>query len=232
PAKVRIVRLPDLPAKGDFADFLERVGDGVDAAEALRELAGKAESSSPTKGLSRASITPIRMDQIETPPRNDYIAPGLSGRGLVTLYVAPPKCGKTTFMGQLLGEAVTGGEFIPEPITGRILIVTEEPVQLLHRRHHERGLGDRALYLTRAETRRTRWPDLCAMIAEEVASGGYEIVAVDTVGAFWSVEDENSAPELTAAMGAARQIAEAGAALILVHHSRKGAGEDVVGASR
>src|SRR5262249_40157775 len=71
-----------------------------------------------------------------------------------------------------------------------------------------------------------RWGQLVRHLAKQVREGGYKLVIIDPLVDFWPVQDENSAGEQTAALLPLRQITEAGASVLLLHHPRKSGGDE------
>lgn len=72
------------------------------------------------------------------------------------------------------------------------------------------------------------WKEFVEHLARQVQEQGYNLVVLDAISTFWPVTDENNAAAVGEAVVALRQVANAGAAVLLVHHPRKGDGEDEV----
>ena len=68
--------------------------------------------------------------------------------------------------------------------------------------------------------------DFLDQLAALVKSRGYEFVVLDTIGAFWPVDNENDASEVLRAVMPFHAITEAGAGILLIHHPRKGDGQE------
>ena len=99
---VRVLRLPDLPDKGDVSDWLAAGG----TAEELGQLtaAGPPEQPTPQPGL----LTVLTPDECEVATPRPYVVKGLIGRGDSILLVGQPGAGKSV-LGPHLGYAVAQG---------------------------------------------------------------------------------------------------------------------------
>jgi hypothetical protein len=71
-----------------------------------------------------------------------------------------------------------------------------------------------------------KWHCVIGEVARLVRQRGYNVVILDTLGALWPVWKENDAGEVQGALMPLHSITEAGAAVLLVHHSRKGDGTE------
>lgn len=170
---------------------------------------------------------PITELPPSTPP--DWIWRGFIARGYVTLFVGLWKTGKTTFINHLIRDATLGGGLISEPLDGPALIVSEEPDHLWSARRDELDLGSSVHLILRpfgATPGTPEWEEFAWHIAERVESNGYSLVVFDTLPDLWPVYDENNAPEVQRSLKPLHQITSAGAALLLVHHARKGGGTE------
>jgi hypothetical protein len=68
----------------------------------------------------------------------------------------------------------------------------------------------------------TDWLILVAKVATFVRERGYRVVIFDTLLRFLPIADENDAAQMTDALVPLHRVTEAGAALVLVHHLKKG----------
>jgi hypothetical protein len=170
---------------------------------------------------------------------------GLAYYGGVSLLSAPPKVGKSTLLASL-AEARTNGKLWLERNTreGATLLLTEEGAfPVAHRWHRSTELS--VLMHHAAVTAHTEWQDDPARayidrkselfsfrtwVLDEVrnwlAGDRRALVIVDTLARWGGIVDENDASEVTKVVGLFTQLAqETGAAVILVHHARKGGGQ-------
>jgi len=242
---VKIVRLverwPDLPAKGDLADVLDaHDGDPDEIHDAVQALADAAEYLSfplhPQGGElprneSASRKLPWRVWRLSelgpsVPP--DWIWPGYVARGTMTLLTSKWKCGKSTLIRHLLRDLHRGGGLVPEPLDDlRVLVMTEETNSQWCRARDAFELDDDRVRILRHEihARPTldQWEkDWVAPIFEIVTREKIALVVVDTLSAFWPVREENTAGEVTDALRPLRVFTDAGVAVLLVHHPKKG----------
>ncbi len=240
-ASVRIIRpvdlWPDLPEGGDLVDLLAHYGGDVDRVRAdVEMLADKAEQVMPDsirapkgEGLRESNWTPIPITELgpSTPPA--WVWTGYVAKGHTTLLTGVWKGGKSTLIGHLLHDLTAGGGLVPEPLGGKVLVVTEEGHTLWCRRRDDLDLGEDVHILSRpfkARASMVQWLKLTDHIAAMVASEGYSLVVLDTLPNMWPVVQENDASEVGAALMPLHAITEAGAGLLLIHHPRKSGGAE------
>lgn len=150
----------------------------------------------------------------------DWIDPQLPflAVGMVTLLGGASKAGKTTLVRAIIRRVLDDG--------GAVLVVSEEPRSFWRRAFGEDAPGlllptERGLCQSEAA-----WAVLTDEIAQEVqtrqGSGRpIRLVVIDTIAGVSPIRDENSSTEVTRAMNAIRPIADAGTAVLAVHHTRK-----------
>ncbi len=191
-----------------------------------RDLRCLDSSLSPREGgRGRIEFRPVPITDLgpATPPH--WIWPGYLARGHITLVNGLWKAGKTTLLGHLLRDLAAGGGLVEAPVAGKVLVVSEETPTLWCRRRDDLRLGPALHIVFRPFLSRPRageWEDYISRVAESVRESGYVLVVFDTIAPLWPVTDENSASEVSAALMPLRRIVDAGAALMLVHHPRKG----------
>lgn len=185
-------------------------------------------------GVNAPLLAPIPIGDLGPGVPHDYLwHPYLAG-GCVTLLAASPKAGKTTLLSHLIRDMEQGDGLVTEPIEGPVLLLTEEPESIWRARRDLLGIGGDFVHLQRPTTLghldHDRWSRLADEIVERVRDEpGYRLVVVDTLGAWWSCNDENSATDANVAMIPLRRIANAGAAVLIAHHTRKSGGEGGTG---
>jgi hypothetical protein len=241
-ASVKIIQLwerwPDLPERGDLADLaagldadgLAALGREVEALVATAEPVVPDSIRAP-KGASlrESNWTPIPITELgpSTPPA--WVWTGYVAKGHTTLLTGVWKGGKSTLIGHLLHDLTAGGGLVPEPLGGKVLVVTEEGHTLWCRRRDDLDLGEDVHILSRpfkARASMVQWLKLTDHIAAMVASEGYSLVVLDTLPNMWPVVQENDASEVGAALMPLHAITEAGAGLLLIHHPRKSGGAE------
>ena len=149
----------------------------------------------------------------------DPVLPRLAWRDSVSVLFGAPKIGKSTLLGQAVGAAVTGREFLGESAAcGQIAIVTEEPIRLAAARLHKYGIPEEhhgAVFLVRVGT-----PGIEAALQRMSPA----LIVFDSLAAWLAsvgVERFSDAGAIRAAFNTLRRYADAGAAVLTVHHSRK-----------
>lgn len=157
----------------------------------------------------------------------DWVWPGYLARGAITLFTGLWKAGKTTLLGHLLRDLERGSGLAPHRMEAPSLVCSEEPPGIWARRRDELRLPPSVFLLRRDSFRRPtfgEWPSLIEMIVGQVEEHEIGLVVFDTLPSLWPVLNENDAGETLHALAPMRAITDAGAALLLVHHPRKGGG--------
>ena len=170
---------------------------------------------------------PITELPLSSPP--DWVWPGYVARGYATLLVGLWKAGKSTLLGHVLRDAEHGGGLVPDPIDGPVLVVSEEANGHWMTRRDKLKLGESLRLITRpfkARPSAGEWGRFVEHVALVVKAEGYGMVVFDTLASLWPVVDENDAPGVQAALMPLHAITEARAGLVLVHHARKGGGDE------
>ncbi|MCP3906012.1 MAG: AAA family ATPase [Planctomycetes bacterium] len=159
----------------------------------------------------------------------DWIHEGYLAVGSVTLLVGLWKAGKTTFLAHLLAATDGGGVVGPPVSMADVIVVTEEGDKLWAARRDEIGIRDNVRFITRpfkGRPRQREWERLVDRIAAEVRNGNTALVVFDTWQSMSPSEDENDAAKMMAALTPLHRITEAGSAVLLIHHPRKGDGQE------
>ncbi|MCR9215950.1 MAG: AAA family ATPase [bacterium] len=159
----------------------------------------------------------------------DWIWRGYAARGCITLFSAAPKAGKTTLIRSILKDLYGGGGMVGRPpLEAPTLIVSEESAGQWSRHRDAFGLDPDLIRVIAspfmAKPTAAQWEDAIQRIAGRVEELGAAVVVLDTLSNLWPVRDENAAAEVNAALMPIRRITRTGAAVILVHHDRKGGG--------
>lgn len=159
----------------------------------------------------------------------DWIWEGYLAKGYITLLSGWPKAGKTTLLFQLI-KAILGKQAFLElktKLDGKILIITEENSQFYKIRVEEAGLsGNDVLILPGFEVDCYTKEKVLEQIGLAINKEGASLIILDTLGEFWGVMEENSAPVVQEALKRFRTIAQLdNVALLLIHHLRKADGD-------
>jgi archaellum biogenesis ATPase FlaH len=117
--RVKIVRLPDLPPKGDVSDWLD---EGYKLGDLLADVSATPEEVS-TDGLDV-----VRMSEVEA-ERVDWFWPGRIPLGMLTLLVGDPEAGKSFLTLDLAARLSRGREW-PDgdraPVGTSIFVAAED----------------------------------------------------------------------------------------------------------
>jgi hypothetical protein len=185
-------------------------------------------SIQPPRGPSdRIELEWVSIADLGPAEEPDWLWPGFLARGAVTLFTGLWKGGKTTLLAYLLRDLHRGGGLVETLIEVPVRIVSEEPKGLWPERRDALGLPPSIMFLKRDSFNRpdlAAWRRLIDAIAGEVAERDVGLVVFDPLPHLWPVVDENDAGQTLAAVTPLRAITEAGAALLLCHHPRKGDG--------
>jgi hypothetical protein len=111
----------------------------------------------------------------------------------------------------------------------RTLVLAEESANLWTSRRDDLKLGDDvhiAVRPFRSFPSMEQWEQLLEMVSNYADKNTINFVVFDTLSRLWPVRDENDAGAVNAAVMPLQNILDRGAAVLLVHHPRKGdAGE-------
>ena len=159
----------------------------------------------------------------------EWLWHGWIARRYVTLLVGLWKAGKSTLLAHLLHATAHGGDVAGEIDPCRVLVISEEGAGLWARRRDDVDIEDNVSFAIRpfkGRPSRHAWEAFIDQIASNVEAGRFDVVVVDTLSTVTPCADENDSSKMMAALTPLHRITEAGAALVLIHHPRKGdAGE-------
>ncbi|MGI8548291.1 MAG: AAA family ATPase [Gemmatimonadaceae bacterium] len=233
---IKIVRLPNLPDKGDVVEWLE-AGGTLEALNGLRAQAcpfapetsadGDNNGRESREFESKRRHVPYslrellaRPELLEPPPA---IVPDIAYAGRVTLLSAREKAGKSTLTGQAAAALSTGGEFLGTHLeTARVLwYPIDEPLGDTVRRFQQYGGNPDGL------TIQPERPTAVEMRSEILATGA-ALVVIDTLAELWTgrIESDRDANEVAAFFRPYVNVArETGAAIVVLHHTTKDGAE-------
>lgn len=161
------------------------------------------------------------------PPQPPWVIDGYLARGVVSIIAGKPKVGKSTLVFAATDAIASGvDEFLGRKVNGGpVVYVSEEGASTLA---HKLPRGNVRVLSRDNAWPKPSWPDLIAGSIDEAQRVSAVLLVVDTF-AFWAglgAEQEKDAGATQAAMDLLVQAANAGLAVLLVAHSRKGGGED------
>lgn len=212
------------------ASFVEQQTKSAWLAEARGENVTDSIRAPIEKGSARNEWDPVPIEDLGPAVPPDWVWPGYVAKQHITLFVGLWKAGKTTLLTHVFRDLKTGGGLIGTSVGGaRVLLVTEEGPTLWTQRRDALGLGGIVDVLIRpfmTKPDHAAWRRFLDHLTGLVASRGYDLVVFDTLSNLWPVMNENDAGEVGAALMPLRVLSDAGPALMLIHHPRKGGGEE------
>jgi hypothetical protein len=178
---------------------------------------------------SPAFAEPVPASQLGGGAPPDYVWQGYVARNSYTLLISLWKAGKTTLLAHLLAAMGTSKPLCGLTVTGgTVLVVTEESARLWAQRRDRLKIGDNVLFDVRPFKGRPSlgdWQAYVRHLAEVVRRRDVRLVCLDTLAVLSPCDDENDAMKMMATLTPLHAVAEAGAAVLIVHHPRKGDGD-------
>jgi hypothetical protein len=214
----------------------------VKQAAAAAGLAGTPKDATPQprplslpseKKAACAFAAPVPCSQLQdNSEQQPQLWHGCIARGGVTILAALWKAGKTTLIAHLLKACHNAGTFCGRLVQpARVLYVTEESDKRWAARRDALGLGDWIDFQVRpflAKPRPHEWAAFLDHLAAVLTNKPADLVVFDTISNLWPVRDENDAGEVQAALMPLHRLTTK-AAILLVHHLRKGDGSEATG---
>ena len=185
-------------------------------------------STTPQPAAPSKELVLTALGELGPSEAPDWIWPGYVARGGVTLLTGLWKAEETTLLGHLLRDLPLGTGRVDVPMRDPVALLSEEPPEVWARRRDELCLGESVLLVQRDSFVRPThqgWVDLINKMADAVHKHSIAMVVLDTLPSLWPVHNENDASEVMQALPPLRNINAAGAAVLLVHHPRKGEGD-------
>lgn len=175
-----------------------------------------------------SNFHPIAAPELlaEPPEEVDWVLDEYLPAGGLVLLAGKPKEGKTTFGYELAVRVAQGLPFLGrETRQGAVLILAlEEHERDVQIRLHNLGASSLGgLFVHVGPSRATA--TVLARVTSFAKEQGVELILVDTISAFWRIENENDAAEMTQVVKPLLRLArESGACVLLIHHARKSEG--------
>jgi hypothetical protein len=162
-------------------------------------------------------------DFAERPPAaTPWLWENFLARGMVSLLTSRWKTGKTTLLSILIQRLSTGEPLAGEAVTrGKAVIFTEEPFSLWQGRNARLGFGPNVKWCSRPFRRRPtpgEWSGLIRGLTEAKP----DLVVFDPLAMILPGALENTATGLLDALEPLHHATNAGIALLLIHHPKKG----------
>jgi hypothetical protein len=145
--------------------------------------------------------------------------------GKITLWAAEAKAGKTTLLCLLLRLMLDGGELCGHPVyPAKAIVVSEEPEDNWIEYGQRYGLGDHVEVVPnpfKIKPTPSDWKKAIADVLRDLddyPEDNKPLVVLDTLSHLWNLLDENDNAKVAEALMPLRQLSEAGAAVLIVHH--------------
>jgi RecA-family ATPase len=156
----------------------------------------------------------------------EWIVPHVIARQAIHYFAGPPSSGKSWMAADLVRAAECGGQWmsLAPCVVSKILYVNEEMGvgEYNNRFHLLYPDACRGLHSFVNENIKFTDPDDLIDIVDFVKEKGIDIVIVDTFVRVHNL-DENSNSEMSQLYQHFKKVTDAGAALVVLHHARKGA---------
>lgn len=155
-----------------------------------------------------------------------WLWPGYLARGETTLLTSQWKTGKTTLVSVLLAKLARGEEFMGQQLPRcKGAVVSEERLENWLRRDRALRFDDSVCLFSRpfrSKPSDGQWRALIDQLGGMRREGQIDLVVIDPLASFLPSGCENQPDRLSILLRPLEQITDAGAALLLVHHPRKG----------
>jgi hypothetical protein len=178
---------------------------------------------------------PVVCSKLEAGDDNKHwLLHGYLARGETTLFSALWKAGKTTWLLHLLLALQHGRKFCGlTTCASKVLYVTEETQTRWAKRRDKFNLGDHVYFQVRPFKRKPgggdwlKFIDHLVKVQEAIQP---DLIVMDTISSMWPIRDENDAAQVQQALLPLHQLTDNDrAGLALVHHLRKGDGQEATG---
>lgn len=174
-------------------------------------------------------FNPVNILDLKGADVIDFLWEGYLSPGHTTLLSGIWKGGKTTMLAHLLRLFGTGGELGMGVHMAKVLVVSEESESKWKERRDAIGIGGHVDLYCRPFRRRPKFPEWFGFIdkiTSLVRTVGYGVVIFDPLTTSWPVQKENDAGQVIEALMPLHGITDSGAAVLLIHHPRKGDGTE------
>ena len=186
-----------------------------------------------THAMNTLAFDPQPMDQLVAPAAvatDDWLWQGYLARGNITLLTSVWKSGKTTLLAGLL-RALGGGEpFLGRPCAAAsALVVSEESAAHWAERTRAIPVGPRARLVSRPFVGRPtpdQWDELVVNAECLRVDGALDVFVVDPLASFLPGRSESDPGTLLEMLHPLRRLAQAGVAVLVLHHPRKKAADE------
>jgi hypothetical protein len=238
-SSVKVVKLPDLPEKGDVSDWLE-VGGTIDQLRGLLEQTavyktGEEIHSASYRERFRAERKALRFRTAaevirEAPSEVKWLVKPWVAEGCLTMLTGKVKAaGKTTFAMHMVAAVLDGTPFLGEATSKTpVVYLTEQPSGSLVEALKKAGLDHQDLALLRFDqTFGHDWQEIVESAIAECRSRGAKLLVIDTLAQFTRLpgDSENNAGAALSAVEPLQRALADGIAVLVIMHERKSGGE-------
>lgn len=174
---------------------------------------------------ARIEFNPVPITELGAAEPPPWVWEGYIAGGHTTLFTALWKSGKTTVLAHVLRDLGVGGGLVGEYRAIKVLVISEESAALWATRREEIGIGPYVHVVLRPfflKPDHALWRELIQRICMWIEKEKYDLVIFDTIASVWPVVDENDAGQVMSAVMPLSAITRTGAAVVLVHHPKKG----------
>lgn len=177
------------------------------------------------------SYTPLLLSQLsqdENPV--EWVWEGFLAKKHLTLLSALWKAGKTTLITNLLKVIQEEGSLAGQKThKAKVLILSEESNAMWSRRRDEHNITLPVWILSRPIRQKLgykEWVTLLEQTSQFCKENEIDLFIIDTLSAFWSVDNENDAARVSGALLPLNHLLDKNIAVLLVHHFRKSGGDE------
>ena len=219
---VAVLRLPDLPPKGDVSDWIARGGTGEDLEELLKPQ---------PHPLTLSVVDGEQLQKLDL-PTPEALVPNLVYRGFSTLLAGDSKLGKSSLLLRMMLAMAVGGWWLDRDrreenrlVQSRVLFINFEDPLFLTRQRAERMMAPDGIpkgFLTMEPPYAHRLADIIDWLKEAKETFNLDAVVLDpiAVAAEWEKEDDNAKVALTF-KALQRMASETQLAVLSAHHVTK-----------
>jgi RecA-family ATPase len=166
-----------------------------------------------------------RLSHFENKAALDWLWDGYLARGNLTLLTSLWKAGKTTLVAGLLRALQSEGEFLGRHSRlAKALVVSEESCEHWVERLRLIPVGPHSGLMPRPFLTRptpTDWNELIHHALDRRAAGDLDLFVVDPLASFLPGHSESDAGTLLEMLHPLQRLAQAGVAVLILHHPRK-----------
>jgi hypothetical protein len=178
--------------------------------------------------MKTVNFQPRPMDELERTddgPPTEWIWYGMLARGNITLLTSLWKAGKTTLLAGLLKAMYAGDEFIGRNcLPSWAIVVSEESAAIWTARREYISIGVNASLVSRPFVGRPtaeQWDELVRHAEAIRAQDRLDLLVVDPLVAFLPGRSDSDPAALLDMLRPLRRLADAGVAILILHHPRK-----------